>query len=144
MQAACGLAQLDRLPDFIAARRRNFDYLTERLAPLAEFLELPQATAGSEPSWFGYPITLTAAAATARVDLLRYLDQHKVGTRLLFAGNLTRQPYMSGRAYRVVGSLPNSDRVMQDTFWIGLWPGLTTDMLDYTVDCLRAYFGLDI
>ena len=144
MQAACGLAQLDRLPDFIAARRRNFDYLTERLAPLAEFIELPQATPGSEPSWFGYPITLTAAAATARVDLLRYLDQHKIGTRLLFAGNLTRQPYMCGRAYRVIGTLPNSDRVMQDTFWIGLWPGLTTDMLDFTVDRMRAYFGLDI
>lgn len=141
MQAACALAQLDRLPGFIAARRRNFDYLSERLAPLAEFLILPQATPASTPAWFGFPLTLTPAAGTARVDLLRYLDQHRIGTRLLFAGNLLRQPYMAGRPHRVAGELANTDRVMRDTFWIGVWPGLTEEMLDYTADRLSAYFG---
>ena len=144
MQAACALAQLDRLPGFIEARRHNFAYLTERLAPLSDHLELPQATPDSEPSWFGYPISLTPTAATTRVDLLRYLDQHRIGTRLLFAGNLTRQPYMLGRNYRIAGNLTNTDRVMKDTFWIGLWPGLTQEMLDYTVDRLHSYFGLNI
>ena len=141
MQAACGLAQLDRLPGFIAARRANFNYLSERLAGLQEFLLLPRATPHSEPSWFGYPVTLQEAANTSRVDLLRYLDQHKIGTRLLFAGNLTRQPYMQGRNYRVAGSLTNTDRVMNDTFWIGLWPGLEREMLDYVCDTLAAFFG---
>ena len=144
MQAACALAQLDRLPGFIEARRHNFAYLTERLAPLSDHLELPQETPDSEPSWFGYPISLTPTAATTRVDLLRYLDQHRIGTRLLFAGNLTRQPYMLGRNYRIAGNLTNTDRVMKDTFWIGLWPGLTQEMLDYTVDRLHSYFGLNI
>ena len=141
MQAACALAQLDRLPGFIEARRRNFDYLSARLAPLAEFLILPRATACSLPSWFGFPLTLTPNAATARVDLLRYLDQHRIGTRLLFAGNILRQPYMAGRTYRVHGELTQTDRVMHDTFWIGLWPGLTNEMLDYVVDRLTSFFG---
>jgi CDP-6-deoxy-D-xylo-4-hexulose-3-dehydrase len=141
MQAACGLAQLDRLPSFIAARRRNFDYLNERLAGLDEFLVRPRATPDSEPSWFGFPLTLTEAAGSARVDLLRYLDQHRIGTRLLFAGNLLRQPYMKGRIYRVAGSLANTDRIMRDTFWLGIWPGLSTQMLDYVADRLSDYFG---
>lgn len=144
MQAACALAQLDRLEGFIAARRRHFAYLTERLRVLDEFLLLPQATANSEPSWFGYPLTLKPEAATARVDLLAYLDQYKVGTRLLFAGNLVRQPYMAGRNYRVVGDLGRTDRVTNDTFWIGLWPGLTQEMLDFVVAKLREFFGIDI
>lgn len=144
MQAACALAQLDRLPDFIAARRSNFSYLTERLSQLSEFLVLPQATANSSPSWFGFPLTITPAAATTRVDLLRYLDQYKIGTRLLFAGNLIRQPYMKDRSYRVVGNLTNTDHVMHHTFWIGLWPGLTTEMLDYVAERLATYFGQGI
>ena len=141
MQAACALAQLDRLPGFIAARRANFEYLSEKLSGLKEFLLLPQATPNSEPSWFGYPITLHEAANTPRVDLLRYLDQHKIGTRLLFAGNLTRQPYMQGRNHRVAGTLSNTDRVMNDTFWIGLWPGLEREMLNYVCDKLSEFFG---
>jgi CDP-4-dehydro-6-deoxyglucose reductase, E1 len=141
MQAACALAQLDRLPGFITARRTNFDYLSEKLSGLTDLLLLPQATPNSEPSWFGYPITLQEAANTSRVDLLRYLDQHKIGTRLLFAGNLTRQPYMQGRNYRIVGSLSNTDRVMNDTFWIGLWPGLECEMLDFVCNKLSEFFG---
>lgn len=142
MQAACALAQMDRLEGFIAARKANFEYLSQGLAPLSEFLELPQATPGSAPSWFGFPLTLKPAAATDRVDLLTYLDQHKIGTRLLFAGNLIRQPYMAGRAYRVAGSLSNTDRVLNDTFWIGLWPGLERDALDFTVAKLGEFFGI--
>ena len=143
MQAACGLAQIDRAPGFIQARKDNFAYLTERLQSCAEFLILPQATEHSDPSWFGFPMTLKPEANVSRVDLLTYLDQHKIGTRLLFAGNLTRQPYMVGRNYRVSGDLTNTDRVMNDTFWIGVFPGLTREMLDFTVDKLEAFFGVN-
>jgi CDP-6-deoxy-D-xylo-4-hexulose-3-dehydrase len=144
MQAACALAQLDRLEDFIAARKRNFTFLRERLAGCEEFLELPEATGGSEPSWFGFPITLREAAGLARVDLLRYLDQYRIGTRLLFAGNLVRQPYMAGRNYRVSGDLVNTDRVMGGTFWIGLYPGLSREMLDFAVGKIEAFLGVSL
>ncbi|MYM90037.1 lipopolysaccharide biosynthesis protein RfbH [Rugamonas sp. FT82W] len=143
MQAACGLAQIDRAPGFIQARKDNFAYLTERLQSCAEFLILPQATEHSDPSWFGFPMTLKPEANVSRVDLLTYLDQHKIGTRLLFAGNLTRQPYMIGRNYRVSGELTNTDRIMHDTFWIGVFPGLTREMLDFAVDKLEAFFGVN-
>jgi CDP-6-deoxy-D-xylo-4-hexulose-3-dehydrase len=143
MQAACGLAQIDRAPGFIQARKDNFAYLTERLQSCSEFLILPQATENSDPSWFGFPMTLKPEANIARVDLLTYLDQHKIGTRLLFAGNLTRQPYMIGRNYRVSGELTNTDRVMNDTFWIGVYPGLTREMLDFAVEKLEAFFGVN-
>lgn len=143
MQAACGLAQLDRLDGFVEARRDNFNYLKDRLQSCEEFLILPEATANSEPSWFGFPITLKPAANTSRVDLLTYLDQHKIGTRLLFAGNLTRQPYMIGRNFRVSGDLTNTDRVMHDTFWIGVFPGLTQEMLDFTIGKLEEFFGVN-
>jgi CDP-6-deoxy-D-xylo-4-hexulose-3-dehydrase len=142
MQASCALAQLDRLEGFIDTRRQNFAYLHERLKSCEEFLELPVATPNSEPSWFGFPLTLRPGANSRRVDLLTYLDQQKVGTRLLFAGNLTRQPYMAGRNFRVVGELTNTDRIMNDTFWVGVYPGLTTEMLDYTVECIETFFGL--
>ncbi len=143
MQAACGLAQLDRLEGFIAARKRNFAHLTAALADARDFLVLPEATPGSDPSWFGYPITLRPEAGVNRVDLLQYLDQHKIGTRLLFAGNLVRQPSMAGRNFRVVGELPVADRIMQDTFWIGVWPGLTSVQLDYTAEMIRRFVGVD-
>lgn len=142
MQAACGLAQIDRAAGFIQARKDNFAYLTERLQSCAEFLILPVATENSDPSWFGFPMTLKPEANVARVDLLTYLDQHKIGTRLLFAGNLTRQPYMIGRNYRVSGDLANTDRVMNDTFWIGVFPGLTREMLDFTIAKLEEFFGV--
>lgn len=143
MQAACGLAQMDRLEGFIEARKRNFAYLKHRLKSCEEFLILPEATPKSDPSWFGFPMTLRPAANVDRVDLLTYLDQDKIGTRLLFAGNLTRQPYMIGRNYRVSGELVNTDRVMNDTFWIGVYPGLTQEMLDFSVEKIEAFFGVN-
>ncbi|WP_342120261.1 lipopolysaccharide biosynthesis protein RfbH [Pseudoduganella sp. OTU4001] len=142
MQAACGLAQIDRAPGFIQARKDNFAYLKERLQSCAEFLVLPEATAGSDPSWFGFPLTLKPEANCSRVDLLTYLDQHKIGTRLLFAGNLLRQPYMIGRNYRVAGELANTERIMHDTFWIGVYPGLSREMLDFAAEKLEQFFGV--
>jgi CDP-6-deoxy-D-xylo-4-hexulose-3-dehydrase len=142
MQAACALAQLDRLPGFVEARRHNFAHLALRLQSCAEFLELPAATPGSEPSWFGFPLMLKPQAAANRVDLLIWLDQHRIGTRLLFAGNLTRQPYFTGRDYRIAGDLAVTDRVMNDTFWIGVWPGLSVQMLDYAATQIETFFGL--
>ena len=143
MQAACGVAQLERIDDFVVARKENFAYLSEKLQSLSDYLELPQATEGSDPAWFGYPITLKETAGTTRVDLLKYLDQYKIGSRLLFAGNLTKQPYFEGREYRVVGELKNTDRVMNQTFWIGIYPGIRKEMMDYVVDRLERYFGLN-
>lgn len=144
MQAACGLAQLDRLDDFIAARKRNFAHLSAALADAQAQLVLPQATPGSDPSWFGFPLTLRPEAGVNRVDLLQYLDQHKIGTRLLFAGNLARQPSMQGQDFRVIGDLPVADRIMRDTFWIGLWPGLSPAQLDYAATHLRRFLGVDL
>lgn len=139
MQAACALAQMDRLDDFIAARKRNFAWLGERLAGCAEQLILPRATPGSEPSWFGFPLTLRDGCGVERVELLRHLDERKVGTRLLFAGNLTRQPYMQGLRYRVSGELKVTDKVMNDTFWIGVWPGLSEAHLEHAAQSLESY-----
>jgi CDP-4-dehydro-6-deoxyglucose reductase, E1 len=143
MQAACALAQMDRVDEFVQARKDNFALLKERLKSCEEFLILPEATEGSDPSWFGFPITLREESNTARVDLLTYLDENKIGTRLLFAGNLTRQPYFKGQTYRVAGTLENTDRVMNQTFWIGVYPGLSEAMLAYSVDKLEAFFGVN-
>ncbi len=143
MQAACGLAQLERLPEFIMVRQRNFRFLREQLASLEEFLILPEATLGSEPSWFGFPMTLREAAGVSRVDLLRYLDQYRIGTRLLFAGNLLRQPYFQGRAYRFSGELNNTEMVMHQTFWLGVYPGLNEAMLEYVAERLETFFGMN-
>lgn len=139
MQAAVGLAQLDRLDGFIAARRRNFDMLTELLRPLEDVFILPKATPNSEPSWFGYPITLRKNAPVSRDELVRHLDAHRIGTRLLFGGNLTRQPYMRGRNYRVAGELTNADVVTERTFWIGLYPGLGPDHLEFAAATIRDF-----
>ena len=143
MQAACALAQMDRLDGFIAARKHNFALLRDRLRALEEFLVRPEPTPGSDPSWFGFPLTLQNGTQTGRVGLLQYLDQYKIGTRLLFAGNLTRQPSMAGRHYRVSGDLTNTDRIMNDTFWIGVFPGLTEEMLDYVAGKIETYFGVN-
>jgi CDP-4-dehydro-6-deoxyglucose reductase, E1 len=143
MQAACALAQMDRVEDFIAARRANFKYLKERLASVQQFLHLPEATLNSEPSWFGFPLVLKENSGVKRADLINFLDQNKIATRLLFAGNLTRQPYMIGRNFRVSGKLTNTDTVMNQTFWIGVWPGLKTEHLDYVIDKLEEFFGLN-
>jgi CDP-6-deoxy-D-xylo-4-hexulose-3-dehydrase len=142
MQAACGLAQLARAPEFVSRRKQNFDYLKARLAECEEFLILPHATAGSDPSWFGFPITLKPEAQVDRIDLLNYLDQNKVGTRLLFAGNLTRQPYMVGRNFRVSGGLTNTDIVMNNTFWIGVQPALEEEMLNYAATKIENFLGI--
>jgi len=142
MQAACGLAQLDKAPAFIQARKDNFAFLKERLAACAEFLNLPQATENSDPSWFGFPITLRENCPVTRLDLLTYLDQNKIGTRLLFAGNLVRQPYMAGANYRISGDLTNTDNVMNNTFWIGVQPALTRPMLEFTASKIEAYLGI--
>ena len=143
MQAACALAQMDRLPGFVEVRKRNFNILKDRLKTCEEFLILPEATTGSDPSWFGFPITIRDGAGVARVDLLKYLDQYKVGTRLLFAGNLTRQPYFKDHTHRVSGNLTNTDKVMNNTFWVGVYPGLSEDMLSFMVEKLEAFFGIN-
>jgi CDP-6-deoxy-D-xylo-4-hexulose-3-dehydrase len=143
MQAACALAQMDRLPGFVEVRKRNFNILKDRLKTCEEFLILPEATTGSDPSWFGFPITIRDEAGVARVDLLKYLDQYKIGTRLLFAGNLTRQPYFKGHTHRVSGNLTNTDKVMNNTFWVGVYPELNEDMLNFMVEKLEAFFGIN-
>ena len=139
MQAAVGLAQLDRLDGFIAARQRNFDTLTEMLKPLEDIFILPQPTPGSQPSWFGYPLTLRDGLPFSRDSLVQHLDGLKIGTRLLFGGNLIRQPYMRGREYRVVGELTNANIVTDRTFWVGLYPGLGPDQLQYVVENIAKF-----
>ena len=139
MQAAVGLAQMDRVDEFVAARRRNFDLLTELLRPLEDVLILPQATPNSEPSWFGYPITLRKGASISRDDLVQHLNDMKIGTRLLFGGNLIRQPYMKTRNYRVVGDLTNADIVTERCFWVGIYPGLTESQIGYTAETITNY-----
>jgi CDP-4-dehydro-6-deoxyglucose reductase, E1 len=142
MQAACALAQMDRVDEFIAARKRNFAYLKDRLASCEAFLHLPQATPHADPSWFGFPLVLRPEAGVKRVDLLNYLDQNKIGTRLLFAGNLTRQPYMIGRNFRISGELVNTDIVMNQTFWLGVYPGLEEAQLDFVVGKVEEFLGV--
>lgn len=143
MQAACGVAQLGRAAEFVQKRKENFAFLKDQLQSCEEYLLLPQATANSDPSWFGFPITIKENSPVSRLDLLTYLDQNKVGTRLLFAGNLTRQPYMLGRNFRVVGDLANTDVVMNNTFWIGVQPALTKDMLQFSVSKIEAFLGIN-
>lgn len=139
MQAAVGLAQLDRLDGFVAARNRNFALLSAALKPLEDVLILPQATPNSVPSWFGFPITLRKGQD--RDALIRFLDGRRIGTRLLFGGNLIRQPYMQGRNFRVVGDLTNADIVTDRTLWVGLYPGLGEDHIGYMIDSFMEHFG---
>ena len=143
MQAACGLAQLEKAPQFIQARKDNYAFLKARLKSCEEYLSLPEPTEHSDPSWFGFPITLKDNCPVSRLDLLTYLDQEKVGTRLLFAGNLTRQPYMQDAHYRVSGDLTNTDNVMNNTFWIGVQPSLTRVMLEYAAHKIESYLGVN-
>jgi CDP-6-deoxy-D-xylo-4-hexulose-3-dehydrase len=143
MQAACALAQMDRVEEFIAKRRANFAYLRNRLQRCAEFLHLPETTPNSEPSWFGFPLVLKESNGVKRTDLINFLEQNKIGTRLLFAGNLTKQPYMVGRNFRVSGELTNTDVVMHQTFWLGTFPGLGEPQLDYIADKMEEFFGVN-
>ncbi|MBP1625982.1 MAG: putative aminotransferase, partial [Holophagaceae bacterium] len=140
MQAAVGLSQLEKLPGFIARRKENFAYLLERLKPLEEHLILPEPTPGSEPSWFGFLLTRREGCPRSRNELIQALEGARIGTRLLFGGNLLRQPAYQGIPHRVVGSLECADRVMRDTFWVGVYPGLDEARLDYMVQTLRACF----
>lgn len=143
MQAACGLAQLGKLDFFITRRRENYSYLRGRLETLKDFLELPEPTPNSNPSWFGFPLTLKPEAGVTRVEVTRFLDENKIGSRLLFAGNLLKQPYFKDVEYKVVGDLTNTDITMNNTFWIGVQPALTQQHLDFVADKLEEFFGLN-
>ena len=143
MQAACGLAQLGKLEFFIEKRRSNYTYLRKKLESLTEFLQLPVATENSNPSWFGFPITLKDGCGVKRVDVTKFLDENKIGSRLLFAGNLLKQPYFKDVEYRVVGDLTHTDKTMNDTFWIGVQPALNEEHFDFVVEKLEEFFGLN-
>jgi CDP-6-deoxy-D-xylo-4-hexulose-3-dehydrase len=143
MQAACGLAQLGKLDYFIEKRRSNYTYLRNKLQTLTDFLLLPEPTPNSNPSWFGFPITLKDDCGVTRVDVTKFLDSHKIGSRLLFAGNLLKQPYFKDVEYRVVGDLTHTDKTMNDTFWVGVQPALNEEHLDFVVEKLEEFFGLN-
>lgn len=138
MQAAVGVAQLDKLDRFIEARKRNFARLRERLLPLEDVLVLPEATPGSEPSWFGFPMGVRETAPFGRNALIRHLQSRRIDTRLLFGGNLLRQPAMEGVPHRVAGNLAGSDFVMRNVFWVGVYPGLTEPMLDFVAESIEG------
>ena len=142
MQAACGLAQLGKLEKFIQARKKNYTFLKERLKSCEKFIHLPHPTKHSDPSWFGFPITMKKNCPVNRLDLLNYLADNRVGTRLLFAGNLIRQPYMVGAKYRISGDLTNTENVMNNTFWIGVQPSLTKEMLEYSALNIETFLGV--
>jgi CDP-4-dehydro-6-deoxyglucose reductase, E1 len=137
MQAAIGLSQLKKLPEFIAARRRNFALLYESLSPLQETFILPEGTPGSVPSWFGFPIAIRPGSPVSRDEIVRHLEAEKIGVRLLFGGNLTRQPAYRDVEHRIVGKLENTDFVMNNVFWIGVYPGITDTMVQHMSDSLR-------
>jgi CDP-6-deoxy-D-xylo-4-hexulose-3-dehydrase len=142
MQAACGLAQLDRLEGFIKKRKENFNFLYKNLKNLEDFLILPEPEKNSEPSWFGFPLTLKKNNRYNRNDLVKHLNDYKIGTRLLFSGNLTKQPYMKNINFKVHGNLENTDLIMENTFWIGLYPGLSKQHLEYSVLKIKNFFKL--
>ena len=137
LQAAVGLAQIDRLDAFTAARRRNFDFLKGALADLTDELLLPEPTPGSEPSWFGFPLTLKAGRAPKRPAVIKALEARRIATRMLLAGNMTRQPAFEGVGFRVAGSLKNTDRITRDAFWVGVYPGITEEMCAYVAESIR-------
>lgn len=140
MQAACGVAQLTKLNTFINARKKNFNFLYKNLKNLEDFLILPEAEFNSEPSWFGFPLSIRDNKKFTRNKLINFLNDSKIGTRLLFSGNLTKQPYMKNMTFKVHKSLPNTDFVMENTFWIGIYPGLTEDHLSYAADKIKNFF----
>ncbi len=139
MQAAVGLSQLGRVDEFIAARRRNFGLLTEGLSAFEDLFILPEATPRSDPSWFGFTLTVRPEATFSRDDIVQFLNANKIATRFLFGGNLLRQPYMQGRNYRVVGDLTNADIVTERSFWIGVFPGLTKGHIGYMIDTIGRF-----
>jgi CDP-6-deoxy-D-xylo-4-hexulose-3-dehydrase len=138
MQASVGVAQLKKLPQFIAARKRNYSRLLAGLRDLEEFFILPEATPNSDPSWFGFPLLLRPGAPFSRAEVIHFLEERKIASRALFGGNLTRQPAYRDVQYRVIGDLHNCDLVMNQLFWVGVYPGLTAEMLDYMIETLHA------
>ena len=142
MQAACGVAQLTKLNTFISVRRKNFDFLYTNLKNLEEFLILPEAELNSEPSWFGFPLSIRDNKKFTRNKLISFLNESKIGTRLLFSGNLIKQPYMKDMTFKVHKNLPNTDFVMENTFWIGLYPGLTLQHLEYSISKIKKFFQI--
>lgn len=141
MQAALGSSQLTKLPEFIARRKANFQYLHEALAGLEDSLILPKETTNSDPSWFGFPIGVRDEAQFRREDLIRELEAKKIGTRRVFGGNLLRQPAYQDCQYRVVGELRNTDFVMNNVFWVGVYPGLTRPMLDFVAATIKGFIS---
>jgi CDP-6-deoxy-D-xylo-4-hexulose-3-dehydrase len=141
LQAAIGVAQLEKLDGFIATRRANFARLRDGLRELESFLILPEPTPRSEPSWFGFPISVRDGAPFSRDELVRHLDRCRVGTRLLFGGNLLSQPAYVGIEHRRESSLANADFIARSTFWLGVFPGLRSSMLDYMLDCVRGFIA---
>ena len=141
IQAAIGLAQLDRLDSFIELRRRNWAYLLNGLKDLEDYFVLPKATEYSDPSWFGFALTVKPSCPKTRNEIIQELNENKIGTRLLFGGNLLRQPAFIGTPQRLIGDLVNTDRIMNDTYWIGVWPGLTIEMLDYMIAITHTILG---
>lgn len=139
MQAALGASQLTKLPDFIARRKENYNHLRKALASFEDSLILPEATPLSDPSWFGFPIGIRENAPFKREDLIRSLEENRIGTRLLFGGNLVRQPAYLGADFRITGHLRNSDFVMNNVFWVGVFPGLTAPMLDFVVEKIAEF-----
>jgi len=140
MQAAVGVAQLDKLDGFIKARQENWQYLHDGLADLEEFLILPEATPGCEPSWFGFALTVRPEAPFNRFDLVQHLESRRIATRQLFGGNLVRQPAYLNMPHRVVGPLTNADIIMESTLWVGVYPALTKEMLDYVIETFHQFF----
>lgn len=134
MQAVVGVSQLKKLPGFIAARRANFKRFYDGLSDLQELFSLPQSTPGSDPSWFGFPIAVKPEGGLKRDLVVQALDQRKIGTRLLFGGNLLRQPAYLNSKYRKIGELSNTDYIMHNVFWIGVYPGLSVEMIDYILE----------
>ena len=141
MQAAVGLAQLGKLEGFIAARKQNFKFLREGLSKHSQYLILPEPTSTSDPSWFGFPITVKHGSPFGREELVAFLSSRLIDTRPLFAGNVTKQPYFKGRKYRMYGTLENTDLVMTNTFWIGVFPGITEEMLRYMVSQIDQFIS---
>jgi CDP-6-deoxy-D-xylo-4-hexulose-3-dehydrase len=137
IQAAIGNVQLDKLPIFVKSRIENWDYLRKGLGDLQEFLILPEPTPKSEPSWFGFALTVKSESPVTRNDLVRALNARNIGTRLLFGGNLLKQPAFKETPRRILGDLRNTDSIMNNTFWLGVWPGITKNMLDYVIDSVH-------
>lgn len=141
MQAALGVSQIVKLPEFIERRKQNFAYLKRKLEPLTEWLMLPEPGVNADPSWFGFTLAVKPGATFTRDQLTRHLESRKIGTRLLFAGNLLRQPAYEGWQFRVVGDMTNTDFVMNNVCWIGVYPGLTEPMLDFMAETVAEFVG---